>query len=267
MGGPAARAGRLRRDGQRDLSAGPGPGRAAPPHPQGDRADREGAPVAAATGAAPAACDPGPARQGEPPPRATRGIGPYAGGSRARRRRSSASPIHLEQPPRWLGSSPPCSGSIPPAGRPAGRTTSSAACRWRCATRSPAPRSQPCTARSMRPQRPRRGKQPSRRRRGTGPPVWLHGDLHSGNLLAERGRLSAVIDFGLLAVGDPACDLMVAWTLLSAADPGGVPRGAAGRRRDLGARSRLGAVVRADRAGLLPGHQSGPRRHRPPRDR
>lgn len=49
-----------------------------------------------------------------------------------------------------------------------------------------------------------------------GPPVWLHGDLHSGNLLAERGRLSAVIDFGLLGVGDPACDLMVGWTLLSA---------------------------------------------------
>jgi aminoglycoside phosphotransferase (APT) family kinase protein len=49
-----------------------------------------------------------------------------------------------------------------------------------------------------------------------GPAVWLHGDLHSGNLLAERGRLSAVSDFGLLAVGDPACDLMVAWTLLPA---------------------------------------------------
>jgi aminoglycoside phosphotransferase (APT) family kinase protein len=49
-----------------------------------------------------------------------------------------------------------------------------------------------------------------------GPPVWLHGDLHSGNLLATGGRLSAVIDFGLLGVGDPACDMMVGWTLLSA---------------------------------------------------
>ena len=48
-----------------------------------------------------------------------------------------------------------------------------------------------------------------------GPPVWLHGDLQSGNLLAVRGRLSAVIDFGCLGVGDPACDLMVAWNLLS----------------------------------------------------
>jgi aminoglycoside phosphotransferase (APT) family kinase protein len=48
------------------------------------------------------------------------------------------------------------------------------------------------------------------------PPVWIHGDLSSGNLLVEQGRLSAVIDFGCLGVGDPACDLMVAWTLLSA---------------------------------------------------
>ncbi len=49
-----------------------------------------------------------------------------------------------------------------------------------------------------------------------GPPVWLHGDLHSGNLLAVQGRLSAVIDFGCLGVGDPACDVMAAWTFLSA---------------------------------------------------
>jgi aminoglycoside phosphotransferase (APT) family kinase protein len=49
-----------------------------------------------------------------------------------------------------------------------------------------------------------------------GPPVWIHGDLQSGNLLAVEGRLSAVIDFGCLGVGDPACDLIVAWNLLSA---------------------------------------------------
>jgi aminoglycoside phosphotransferase (APT) family kinase protein len=48
-----------------------------------------------------------------------------------------------------------------------------------------------------------------------GPPVWIHGDLHPGNLLVERGQLNAVIDFGCLGVGDPACDLMVAWTLFS----------------------------------------------------
>jgi aminoglycoside phosphotransferase (APT) family kinase protein len=50
----------------------------------------------------------------------------------------------------------------------------------------------------------------------TGPPVWMHGDLHPANLLVDGGRLSAVIDFGLLGVGDPACDLMVAWTYLRA---------------------------------------------------
>ena len=49
-----------------------------------------------------------------------------------------------------------------------------------------------------------------------GPPVWIRGDLQSGNLLAVQGRLSAVIDFGCLGVGDPACDAMVAWTYLTA---------------------------------------------------
>ncbi|MER5888992.1 aminoglycoside phosphotransferase family protein [Streptomyces sp. NPDC001941] len=49
-----------------------------------------------------------------------------------------------------------------------------------------------------------------------GPPVLVHGDFHTGNLLTVDGRLSAVIDFGGLALGDPADDLMVAFTLLSA---------------------------------------------------
>ncbi|QEU97329.1 aminoglycoside phosphotransferase family protein [Streptomyces kanamyceticus] len=49
------------------------------------------------------------------------------------------------------------------------------------------------------------------------PPVWLHGDLATGNLLAVEGHLSAVIDFGTLAVGDPACDLIPAWMFLPAA--------------------------------------------------
>ena len=48
------------------------------------------------------------------------------------------------------------------------------------------------------------------------PPVWFHGDLHSGNLLALDGRLSAVIDFGCMGVGDPAVELLPAWSLLSA---------------------------------------------------
>jgi aminoglycoside phosphotransferase (APT) family kinase protein len=49
-----------------------------------------------------------------------------------------------------------------------------------------------------------------------GPPVWVHSDLMPGNLLISRGRLSAVIDFGTAGVGDPACDLIVAWNLLPA---------------------------------------------------
>lgn len=48
-----------------------------------------------------------------------------------------------------------------------------------------------------------------------GSPVWFHGDIAAGNLLVERGRLSAVIDFGTSGVGDPACDLAIAWTLFA----------------------------------------------------
>lgn len=47
------------------------------------------------------------------------------------------------------------------------------------------------------------------------PAVWFHGDVAPGNLLVDRdGRLSAVIDFGTCGVGDPACDLVLAWTFL-----------------------------------------------------
>jgi len=46
-------------------------------------------------------------------------------------------------------------------------------------------------------------------------PVWVHGDIAYGNLLVENGKLSAVIDFGSSAVGDPACDLVIAWTQFS----------------------------------------------------
>jgi aminoglycoside phosphotransferase (APT) family kinase protein len=46
-------------------------------------------------------------------------------------------------------------------------------------------------------------------------PVWFHGDVAHGNLLVQDGRLAAVIDFGTCGVGDPSCDLAIAWTLLS----------------------------------------------------
>lgn len=69
-----------------------------------------------------------------------------------------------------------------------------------------------------------------------GSPVWVHGDVSVGNLLVKEGRLAAVIDFGSSAVGDPSCDLTIAWTLFSdesrdafrralAADPGAWARG------------------------------------------
>jgi aminoglycoside phosphotransferase (APT) family kinase protein len=45
-------------------------------------------------------------------------------------------------------------------------------------------------------------------------PVWVHGDVASGNLLVRDGWLAAVIDFGSSGVGDPACDLYIAWTFL-----------------------------------------------------
>jgi len=49
-----------------------------------------------------------------------------------------------------------------------------------------------------------------------GPPVWVHGDPVGANMVARAGRLAAVIDFGTLAVGDPACDLIAAWGFLPA---------------------------------------------------
>ncbi len=46
-------------------------------------------------------------------------------------------------------------------------------------------------------------------------PVWVHGDFASGNILLESTSLTAVIDFGCMGIGDPACDLTIAWTFLN----------------------------------------------------
>lgn len=70
----------------------------------------------------------------------------------------------------------------------------------------------------------------------SGPAVWVHGDLLPGNLLVVDGRLSAVIDFGGLNVGDPACDLQPVWNVFSGSS----------RRRYL-------AELRADEASRLRG--------------
>jgi aminoglycoside phosphotransferase (APT) family kinase protein len=50
-----------------------------------------------------------------------------------------------------------------------------------------------------------------------GPPVWHHGDLDARNWLVANGRITGVVDWGMCGVGDPACDVMVAWKLHSAA--------------------------------------------------
>lgn len=72
----------------------------------------------------------------------------------------------------------------------------------------------------------------------TGRPVWFHGDVSSGNLLVDGGRLSAVIDFGTSGVGDPACDLYIAWTYLT-------PQARRTFRSELGADDGLWARGRA----------------------
>ncbi|MFN7570788.1 MAG: aminoglycoside phosphotransferase family protein [Betaproteobacteria bacterium] len=50
------------------------------------------------------------------------------------------------------------------------------------------------------------------------PPVWVHGDIATGNLLLRAGRLAAIIDFGLCCIGDPACDLAMAWSYFGATE-------------------------------------------------
>jgi aminoglycoside phosphotransferase (APT) family kinase protein len=47
------------------------------------------------------------------------------------------------------------------------------------------------------------------------PSVWFHGDIAKGNILIKNGKLYAIIDFGCCGVGDPACDLSIAWTFLT----------------------------------------------------
>jgi aminoglycoside phosphotransferase (APT) family kinase protein len=94
-----------------------------------------------------------------------------------------------------------------------------------------------------------------------GPPVWVHGDVSAANLLVDAGQLSAVIDFGCSAVGDPACDLSIAWTFFSA-------RAARRSHRvaHVGAGSRLGTgkalITLAGASTGLRSKQTVPTRHR-----
>jgi aminoglycoside phosphotransferase (APT) family kinase protein len=58
-----------------------------------------------------------------------------------------------------------------------------------------------------------------------GPSVWIHGDVTAANLLVVDGRLSAVVDFGCSAAGDPACDVTMAWTFFSGESRGAFRNG------------------------------------------
>lgn len=75
-------------------------------------------------------------------------------------------------------------------------------------------------------------------------PVWFHGDVAVGNLIAEDDRLSAVIDFGTSGVGDPACDLVMAWTHFEGRERR-VFRDAAGLDDDTWRRGRAWALWKA----------------------
>jgi len=67
----------------------------------------------------------------------------------------------------------------------------------------------------------------------SGPPVWLHGDLHPHNLLQHDGKIVAVIDFGDITAGDPATDLMVAWSLFDEDQRSGFRRAADSKVRPI----------------------------------
>lgn len=75
-------------------------------------------------------------------------------------------------------------------------------------------------------------------------PVWFHGDFAEGNLLVADGQLSAVIDFGTCGVGDPACDLVIAWTYFTGAHRA-VFREYAGLEDDAWERARAWALWKA----------------------
>lgn len=51
----------------------------------------------------------------------------------------------------------------------------------------------------------------------TGSPVWIHADLLPPNILVRDGRIRAVIDFGSVGIGDPAADLIAAWSVFGPA--------------------------------------------------
>ena len=98
-----------------------------------------------------------------------------------------------------------------------------------------------------------------------GPDRWLHGDLHGGNLIVRDGVLVGVIDFGLLGIGDPAVDLIPAWSFLEEANRDAFRHAAGAGPGRMAPRSGLGPVDRGDRTRFLPGNEPGPVRPVAPR--
>lgn len=88
-------------------------------------------------------------------------------------------------------------------------------------------------------------------------PVWFHGDVAPGNLLVRDGRLAAVIDFGACGIGDPACDLTIAWTLFDG-EARETFREAIGGDPGLWARARGWALWKALLVAVLGGQTNAP---------
>lgn len=86
--------------------------------------------------------------------------------------------------------------------------------------------------------------------------MWFHGDVAHGNLLVRDGRLAAVIDFGTCGVGDPACDLVIAWTMFRGRSRAAF-RAAVGQDRDTWARAR-GWLVWKSLISIAEHHDSNP---------
>ena len=96
-----------------------------------------------------------------------------------------------------------------------------------------------------------------------GPPVWVHGDVAVGNLLVNDGRLSAVIDFGCSAVGDPACDTVIAWTYPRRQEPADASAMSSRSTRRLDPRPRLGPLESPHPHRGIPQNRSRPRPTKP----
>ena len=95
-------------------------------------------------------------------------------------------------------------------------------------------------------------------------PRWYHGDLLAENLLVRDGRLTAVLDFGGLAVGDPTVDLMLAWEVLDTASRDVFRQAVGADDLALAAGTGLGAGAGTRDVPVLLGHHAGSVRQ-PPR--